>query len=499
MKKVEKQEDGICFQHSQNIRSDMSASGITLVALVVTIVVLLILAGITITYVFGNNGVFGKVSEAKLKTNIAKAREKIEMVLSEAKIPKHTDSKYNENEYLDEFILSRISDTEVLDNVIITDGYAFELDRSVPKIGEYVGKRNELVVPEVSTSVTLAQDYRTATITINAKEEKNGISKIEVIQGGYVLKAYTYDNKKELIIEEYTTKCNGTYTIKVYANLTVRKKAEVKGLVSSIIFSPNGNEEYKKEHQVKVSVQDETDKVISLKYQWLQTTVEPKPETFVTICNNSEVITGKDYTGTYYLWILLETEDGKTMTERSEGFSFDNTEPTVTLNSTPVSTAEFKLTVKASDSEAGIEKYEFYIGERLEETKITEGDTITYNYIRGDMGQEECYVKVYDYAGNVRQASTMARTKMYTWERWQIDFDVSYSESSWSEDGDVTLGYNSSKPQVIYKEEPHLYNSERRDWETTTGYSGGILSSKIKQTEAWGSRRKILCTRLECF
>ena len=38
--------------------------GITLVALVVTIVVLLILAGVTITYAFSNNGIFTKAQEA---------------------------------------------------------------------------------------------------------------------------------------------------------------------------------------------------------------------------------------------------------------------------------------------------------------------------------------------------------------------------------------------------------------------------------------------------
>ena len=39
-------------------------NGITLIALVVTIVVLLILAGITISLVFGSNGVIKKVQEA---------------------------------------------------------------------------------------------------------------------------------------------------------------------------------------------------------------------------------------------------------------------------------------------------------------------------------------------------------------------------------------------------------------------------------------------------
>lgn len=43
--------------------------GITLVALVVTIVVLLILASVTINTVIGNNGIFSAVKEAKKQQN----------------------------------------------------------------------------------------------------------------------------------------------------------------------------------------------------------------------------------------------------------------------------------------------------------------------------------------------------------------------------------------------------------------------------------------------
>ena len=50
-------------------------SGITLVALVVTIVVLLILAGITITYVMGDNSIFNKANEAKFKARWSTYRE----------------------------------------------------------------------------------------------------------------------------------------------------------------------------------------------------------------------------------------------------------------------------------------------------------------------------------------------------------------------------------------------------------------------------------------
>ena len=50
--------------------------GITLVALVVTIVVLIILAGITLTLVLGQNGIIGKAQQAKaVSTNAQKAEE----------------------------------------------------------------------------------------------------------------------------------------------------------------------------------------------------------------------------------------------------------------------------------------------------------------------------------------------------------------------------------------------------------------------------------------
>ena len=51
------------------LKKTKGQSGITLVALVVTIVVLLILAGITIALVFAQNGVVGKAQEAAADSN----------------------------------------------------------------------------------------------------------------------------------------------------------------------------------------------------------------------------------------------------------------------------------------------------------------------------------------------------------------------------------------------------------------------------------------------
>ena len=53
--------------------------GITLVALVVTIVILLILAGITLTYVFGDNGIIQLAKQAKNETEVGIQKEQDEL------------------------------------------------------------------------------------------------------------------------------------------------------------------------------------------------------------------------------------------------------------------------------------------------------------------------------------------------------------------------------------------------------------------------------------
>ena len=53
--------------------------GITLIALVVTIVVLLILAGVSLNLVLGNNGIITKAQDAKLMTRAGSAEDEVEL------------------------------------------------------------------------------------------------------------------------------------------------------------------------------------------------------------------------------------------------------------------------------------------------------------------------------------------------------------------------------------------------------------------------------------
>ena len=58
--------------------------GITLIALVITIIVLLILAGVSIAMLTGDNGILTRAGEAKDDTAVAEAVERINMELSAA-------------------------------------------------------------------------------------------------------------------------------------------------------------------------------------------------------------------------------------------------------------------------------------------------------------------------------------------------------------------------------------------------------------------------------
>lgn len=60
---------------SGNLYNSLYNKGITLIALVVTIVVLLILAGVSLNLVLGNNGIINKAMDAKKNTENATARE----------------------------------------------------------------------------------------------------------------------------------------------------------------------------------------------------------------------------------------------------------------------------------------------------------------------------------------------------------------------------------------------------------------------------------------
>ena len=73
--------------------------GITLIALIVMIIVLLILAGVSIVMLTSDNGIIKQAIQAKERTEISSEREAIELILINREMDKHNE-KYNIGEEL---------------------------------------------------------------------------------------------------------------------------------------------------------------------------------------------------------------------------------------------------------------------------------------------------------------------------------------------------------------------------------------------------------------
>ena len=74
--------------HNENKDKVKSFKGITLIALVITIILLLILAGVTINGIFNNNGLFSKVINSKEETLKSQSLEELKLKVNEIQLEK---------------------------------------------------------------------------------------------------------------------------------------------------------------------------------------------------------------------------------------------------------------------------------------------------------------------------------------------------------------------------------------------------------------------------
>ena len=106
---------------------------------------MLILVAVGLSSVLSDKGVLSRVETAGEKYNEAKAREVLETVLlADGQYEKNINPEYNQDDFLDKLIKNEIPGTEIKGDVAIVGEWAFELDRSVPKIGRALGKVEKL-------------------------------------------------------------------------------------------------------------------------------------------------------------------------------------------------------------------------------------------------------------------------------------------------------------------------------------------------------------------
>ena len=194
--------------------------GITLIALVVTIIVLIILAGVSINMLVGDNGIITQAQSAQRETEEAEAREKLEMALLDLQMEKYTNPNYNDEQFITDYLASQGMVAQ--DDIVIVGDYQFIIDRENLGVTQSLGKGNESSTIEIGVSSQLASDYTKATLSIKI-QGSDSISEIQ-INGAEVSVPEKTENKYTLT-QDVTT--NGNYNVYVLDSNEEYKIAQI--------------------------------------------------------------------------------------------------------------------------------------------------------------------------------------------------------------------------------------------------------------------------------
>ena len=172
--------------------------GITLIALVVTIVVLLILAGVTISLLLDENGIIAKSKDARTETRVSQIEDEVGMWKQHNFINKESNQA---QESADTMLASLIS------RKLLTED---EIDREQELIT--IKKKDGTIIKEISySSVTINISKTPATeksgAVVLTVDSVDGLTKIDVSQGDEELNNFvnslSEEQKKEIIRNGY--------------------------------------------------------------------------------------------------------------------------------------------------------------------------------------------------------------------------------------------------------------------------------------------------------
>ena len=225
--------------------------GITIISLVVTIVVLLILAGVSISTLVGENGVVDNAKKIQNDTYYQIASEEVNQLVLEHKLTK-------KDETLEEFLVSKVPTridgvTRKDDNTLIVkkNGYEIEVESenkiiifdATPYVGTYDGQPHDMII-----SVNAAPSDAKVEYSIdNGKTYIENITQIvNASSVSVIVKASRIGYKTETVTKTaVVNKAEGKLTLSetsgtiTYPNNTVFMVSENTGTLS--VYSNNNN------------------------------------------------------------------------------------------------------------------------------------------------------------------------------------------------------------------------------------------------------------------
>ena len=206
-------------------------SGVTLIALIITIIVLLILAGVTIAMVVGDNGVLNQAVNSRIQTDHASVKEAMDLAYSDFKLEQ-------ENEYLEEGNSARVASLDIIN----IDRYAEDEINTLSSFPIYLIYEKECMDQNGVLNVEKLVGSELSTGKGNI-EDGTDIYVLEEIDNKYVLKYYD-DNSNSEEIWRVSEDSTNTVEVKYYesgeADFDIKFEEELSGEIAFEIEYEDG-------------------------------------------------------------------------------------------------------------------------------------------------------------------------------------------------------------------------------------------------------------------
>ncbi len=334
--------------------------GITMVALVVTIIVILILAGVTVNVISGDNGLIKLSKEKTANMNEKFVNEEVKQIVSEYDVA-------NDGESLEEFLkkkvptrldeVTRINDDQI---EVKKNGYTVVIDSEIKRINisatPYVGIYDEtehdtisnlLVVPS-DANITYSIDKENYTETVPTIKDASTLSvTIKATRKGYetttITKIARVDKAEGKLILSST---NGTIKYPTSESFTV---SENTGNLTVASNNENIATASIDKNTVTVNPGTTAGKAILTVTSEENVNYTEKTATYTaTVENGTITLSATTYTGTYdgnahnVFTNVTVTPSDAILEYSTDGTTYSTTMPTIT------NTSSFTVTVKAS-------------------------------------------------------------------------------------------------------------------------------------------------------
>ena len=149
--------------------------GVTLIALVITIIVLLILAGVSIAMLTGDNGILTQAKSAKISQIEGQVREEVNLAVQAAKMDAENKAVTTNTGFLAEENLGTV-ETELVKDLTSAKGYTISKDDTAKKItvtyttSDYQSATNDSTA-NITVDVTLSGNtFTVGTFNYNHKK-----------------------------------------------------------------------------------------------------------------------------------------------------------------------------------------------------------------------------------------------------------------------------------------------------------------------------------------